>query len=140
MSIQPYLFFDGRCEEAVAFYRDALGAEVEMMMRYREAPDAPPPGAHAGFGEKIIHASLRFGETVLMLSDDCMAHPKFQGFALSIDVPDAGAAERKFKALADGGQVTMPLGKTFFSPCFGMVEDRFGVSWMVIVPMPCPES
>lgn len=139
MAIQPYLFFDGRCEEAVVFYRDALGAEVEMMMRYRDAPDTPP-GAHADFGDKIIHASLKLGDTVLMLSDDCMAHPKFQGFALSIDVPDANAAATKFKALSDGGKVTMPLGETFFSPCFGMVEDRFGVSWMVIVSMPCPES
>jgi PhnB protein len=134
MPVQPYLFFDGRCEEAVEFYRKALGGEVEMLMRYKDSPDPRPRGAHAGYDDKIIHASLRIGEASVMMSDDCMEHPSFQGFSLSLSVADEKDAARKFNALADGGRVLMPLGKTFFSPCFGMVADRFGVSWMVIVP------
>jgi len=133
MPVQPYLFFDGRCEEAVEFYRKALGGEVEMLMRYKDSPD-PPPGAHTGYDDKIIHASLRLGDGSVMMSDDCMGHPNFQGFSLALAVADEQEAARKFNALADGGKVLMPLGKTFFSPCFGMVADRFGVSWMVIVP------
>ncbi len=136
MLVQPYLFFDGRCEEAVEFYRKALGGEVEMLMRYKDSPDPPPPGAHAGYDDKIIHASPRIGDASVMMSDDCMGHPSFQGFSLSLAAADEKEAARKFNALADGGKVLMPLGKTFFSSCFGMVADRFGVSWMVIVPAP----
>lgn len=135
MTIQPYLFFDGRCEEAIEFYRKALGAQVEMLMRYKESPEPPPPGmVPPGSENKVMHASLRIGDSVVMASDDCAGHPQFQGFSLSITVPDAATADRVFNALADGGQVQMPLGKTFFSPRFGMVADRFGVGWMVIVP------
>ncbi|MDJ1160087.1 VOC family protein [Chelatococcus sp. SYSU_G07232] len=136
MVVQPYLFFDGRCAEAVEFYRNALGAEVTMLMRNKEAPEAPPPGMlPPGSEDKIMHASLRIGETTVMASDGrCTGQPSFQGFSLSISVPNEAEADRVFAALADGGQVQMPLGKTFFSPRFGMVADRFGVSWMVIVP------
>lgn len=133
MSIQPYLFFDGRCEEAVEFYRQALGAEVEMLMRYKDSPDPLPPGVHAGYGDKVVHASLRLGDASVLMADDCMGHPSFQGFSLSLTVADEKEAGRKFQALAAGGEVQMPLGKTFFSPCFGMVRDRFGMAWMVIV-------
>ncbi len=136
MQVQPYLFFDGRCEEAVEFYRRALGAEVEMLMRYRESPDPPPPGMVApGSEDKVMHASLRIGESVVMASDECSigAQPTFDGFSLSISVADAAEAKRRFDALADGGKVTMPLGRTFWSPCFGMLTDRFGVGWMVSV-------
>jgi PhnB protein len=138
MQIQPYLFFDGRCEEAVEFYRRALGAEVEMLMRYNESPEPPPPGAVApGSEEKVMHASLRIGETTVMASDgSCQGQPDFQGFSLSIAVPDVAQAERVFQALAEGGQVQMPLAETFWSPAFGMVADRFGVSWMVNVVRP----
>lgn len=140
MPIEPYLFFEGRCEEAIAFYRDALGAEVEMLMRYRESPEAPDPSCvPPGAGDKVMHASLRIGGSVLMLSDgSCSGQPGFQGFSLSLAPPDAAAAERLFTALADGGQVQMPLGETFWSPCFGMVVDRFGVSWMLNVAGPAP--
>lgn len=136
MLIQPYLFYEGRCDEAIAFYRDALGAETEMVVRYSEAPDAPPPGTlPPGSENKIMHASLRIGESVMMLSDGfCQGGEAFEGFSLSLSARDAAEADRIFTALADGGRVKMPLGKTFFSPCFGMVADRFGVSWMVIVP------
>jgi PhnB protein len=135
MQLQPYLFFNGRCEEAIEFYRKALGAEVDMLMRYNESPDPPPPGViPAGWENKVMHASLRIGGAVLMASDGCgEGPPSFQGFSLSLSVPDEATADRLFAALGDGGQVQMPLGRTFFSPRFGMVADRYGVSWMIIV-------
>ena len=133
MQVQPYLLFDGRCEEAIEFYRSALGAEVTMLMRNKESPEPPPPGMlPAGSENKILHASLRIGDSVVMASDGhCQGKPRFEGFSLSITVPDTATADRLFNALANGGQVQMPLAKTFFSPRFGMVADRFGVSWMV---------
>src|SRR5215468_820922 len=137
MLVQPYLFFDGRCEEAIEFYRKAIGAEVEMLMRYKECPDpqggSVPPGAE----NKVMHSCLKIGEARVMASDGhCQGKPNFQGFSLSLSVPDEAAADRAFKALGDGGQVQVPLTKTFFSPRFGMVADRFGVGWMVIVQPP----
>lgn len=133
--LQPYLFFEGRCEEAVEFYRRALGAQVMMMMRYKESPDShSPDGLAPGSGDKIMHATFRVGNVTVMASDGCCAgKPAFQGFSLSLTVPTATEAERLFAALADGGKVQMPLAKTFFSPCFGMVADRFGVPWMIHV-------
>ena len=130
--VQPYLFFEGRCEEALAFYRGALGAEVTMLMRFKESPD---PGMVApGTGDNVMHASFRIGDTTVMASDGrCLGQPSFQGFSLSLTVSDDAKAERVFAALGDGGQVQMPLTKTFFSSRFGMVADRFGVSWMVYV-------
>jgi len=135
MSIQPYLFFDGRCEEAIEFYRRALGAEVTMLMRYRESPEKPSPGCvPPGSEDKVMHASLKIGAAVVMASDGaCRGAPRFEGFSLSLTVANETEAERVFAALGEGGQVRMPLGKTFFSPRFGMVADRFGVGWMVIV-------
>ena len=132
MQVQPYLFYEGRCEEALAFYRGALGAEVTMLMRFKESPD---PGMVApGTGDKVMHASFRIGETTVLASDGrCQGPASFQGFALSLTVPNEAEAERLFGALGDGGQVQMPMTKTFFSPRFGMVADRFGVSWMVYV-------
>lgn len=136
MLIQPYLFFDGRAEEAAEFYRSKLGAEVTMLMRYKESPDPVPSDMVApGSEEKVMHMSLRIGDTTVMASDGgCGGHASFQGFALTLTVADEAEAERMFAALSDGGTVQMPLGKTFFSPRFGMVADRFGVAWMVIVP------
>jgi PhnB protein len=132
MQVQPYLFFEGRCEEAVEFYRRALGAEVEMLMRFKDSPE--PTMAPPGAGDKVMHMSLRIGETTVLASDGrCQGQPGFQGFSLSLTVPNEAEAERLFAALADGGQVQMPLTKTFFSPRFGMVADRFGVSWMIYV-------
>lgn len=135
MLIQPYLFFNGRCEEAIDFYRHALGAEVNMLLRYKDGPE-PGPG-HAlppGSGDKVMHASLRIGGTTLMASDGfCSGKIDFQGFSLSLGVPDEASAGRMFGALAECGQVRQPLSKTFFSPSFGMVVDRFGVPWMVVV-------
>lgn len=136
MQVQPYLFFEGRCEEAIAFYREALGAEVLMLMRYKDSPEPPPPDRVApGLEHRIMHASLRIGETTVMASDgSCQGEPDFRGFSLSLTAADAAAAGKLFTALADGGQVLMPLARTFFSPCFGMLTDRYGVGWMVIVP------
>jgi PhnB protein len=135
MQIQSYLFFDGRCEEALEYYRKALGAELVMLMRYKESPEPPPPGQlPPGSENKVMHASLRIGDSVVLASDGhCQGKPSFQGFSLSLTVPDEARANQFFAALADGGQVQMPLAKTFFSPRFGMVADRFGVSWMVYV-------
>ena len=135
MSVTPYLFFDGRCEEAIEFYKKTLGAEVGMMMRFKEAPEPHQPGmCPPGSENKIMHASLRIDGASIMASDGrAQGKPKFEGFALSISPKDEADAERVFKALADGGQVQMPLGKTFFAKSFGMVADRFGVGWMIIV-------
>ncbi len=135
MQIQPYLFFEGRCEEALEFYRQALDAQVEMLMRFKESPEAPPPGAVApGSEDKVMHASFRVGDSTLMASDGgCTGRSGFQGITLSLNLGDIGEAERRFAALAEGGEVQMPLGATFWSPAFGMVIDRFGVSWMVNV-------
>jgi PhnB protein len=135
MQVQPYLFFDGRCEEAIEFYRRTLGAEVRMLMRFKDSPEPQAPGVcPSGAGDKVMHASVRIGETTVMASDGrCLGRPSFQGFSLSLTVPDDAEAGRVFAALGDGGQVQMPLGKTFFSSRFGMVADRFGVSWMIIV-------
>ncbi len=134
MKVQPYLFFDGRCEEAIDFYKRALGAEVLMLMRFRESPDPPPPGmVPPGSENKIMHASLRIGETEVMASDGmCAGKPEFKGVTLSLSASNEAEADRLFNALAEGGQVQMPIGKTFFSPRFGMVADRFGVSWMIL--------
>jgi len=137
MQVTPYLSFEGRCEEALEFYRSALGAEVVDVSRYKDFPaamegcgDRLPPGSEA----KVMHSSLKIGETLLMATDGlCSGKPKFEGISLSVKADDAAEADRLFNALADGGQVQMPLGETFFSPRFGMVADRFGVSWMVIV-------
>jgi PhnB protein len=135
MQIEPYLFFNGRCEEAIEFYCSALGAEVTVLMRYKESPDPIEPGMiPPGSDDKVMHATLRIGETQIMVSDgDCSGQPGFQGFSLSIAVADEAEADRVFAALAEGGQVQMPLGKTFWSPRFGMLADRFGMSWMVSV-------
>jgi PhnB protein len=132
MQLQPYLVFEGRCEEAIELYKKVLGAKVEMLMRFKEAPEGPPPAP--ANRDKIMHASLKIGEATVMASDGRMqGKPAFQGFALSLDLKTRQEAERVFNALAEGGQVQMPLGKTFFASAFGMLADRFGVSWMVIV-------
>jgi PhnB protein len=132
--IEPYLFFGGRCEEALEFYRTVLGAEVEMLMRFKDAPEPMPPGAlPLGFENKIMHASVRFGGSRIMASDGTEDGGKFEGFSLSLAVSTDAEAERVFDALAEGGSVGMPLAKTFWSPKFGMLTDRFGVSWMVSV-------
>ena len=135
MQVQPYLFFDGRCEEAIEFYRRALGAQVTMLMRHKDSPEPPPPGMlPPGSENKVMHATLTIGDTGVNVSDGrCSGRPSFQGFSLSLTVPDAATADGVFAALSDGGQVQMPLTKTFWSPRFGMVTDRFGVGWMVNV-------
>ena len=132
MTVQPYLFFDGRCDEALEFYRKTLGAKDVQISRFKENPD--PQAAMPGVDpNKVMHASFRVGDTTVMASDGmCHGRPSFQGFSLSLSVPTASDADRLFAALSNGGKVQMPLAKTFFSPKFGMVADKFGVSWMVI--------
>jgi PhnB protein len=137
MQVQSYLFFNGRTEEALEFYRSKLGAEVLMMMRFKDSPEPSQEGcAGPGAADKIMHSSFRIGDTEVMASDGM--HPdgktNFQGFSLALTARDEAEAGRLFTALADGGQVQMPLGKTFFSPSFGVLTDRFGISWMVVVP------
>ncbi|HYP15737.1 MAG TPA: VOC family protein [Opitutus sp.] len=130
--VQPYLFFGGRCEEALEFYRAKLGAEVGMLMRFKDNPDPMPDGMlPAGFENKVMHAEVRIGSTTVMASDGCEAGEGFSGFSLSLTAPSQEEAKRAFEALAEGGKVTMPLGKTFWSPLFGMLTDRFGMAWMV---------
>jgi PhnB protein len=138
MHVQPYLFFDGRCEEALEFYQSTLGAELVMLMRFRDSPDPLPPGmVPPGSEGKVMHASFRVGDTDVLASDGrCGGRPSFQGMSLSLTVPDEATADRLFAALGEGGQVQMPIGKTFFSPRFGIVADRFGVSWMVVADSP----
>jgi len=135
MIVQPYLFFDGHCEEAIEFYRKALGAEVVVLMRFKDTPEPHQPGmVPPGAENNVMHASLRIGDTIVLASDGrCQGQPSFQGFALSLSAPADAEAERLFAALSDGGQVQMPMTKTFFSSRFGMVADRFGISWMIIV-------
>jgi PhnB protein len=133
-TIQPYLMFGGRCEEAVTFYRAALGAQADTLMRYKDSPEPLPPGmVPAGWENKIMHATLRVSGTTFMASDGCEPGLSFAGFSLHLCVPTTEEAGRVFTALADGGRVRMPLNKTFWSPCFGMLADRFGVGWMVSV-------
>ena len=132
MQVQPYLFFDGRCDEALEFYKTAIDAKVEMLMRFKDAPDQSmiSPGSH----HKVMHAAVRVGDTQVLVSDGrCLGKPNFQGFALTITAPDAAEGERRFNALAEGGQVQMPLAETFFASRFGMVADKFGVGWMILV-------
>jgi PhnB protein len=135
MRVEPYLFFNGRCEEAVEFYKKALGAEVAMLMRFKDSPEPHAPGMlPPGSENKVMHVSFRVGDTTVMASDGfCKGQTDFQGLSLSLTVSNETEADRVFAALADGGQVQMPLNKTFWSPRFGMVTDRFGLGWMVTV-------
>jgi PhnB protein len=133
MTIQPYLFFEGRAEEAIEFYRTSLGAEVVMLSRMKDAPESGMP-LPPGSGDKIMHASITIHGSSIMISDGmCSQDASFKGFSLSLTVADEAEARRLFTPLTEGGEVRMPLGPTFFSPCFGMAVDRFGVSWMVYV-------
>lgn len=139
MQIQPYLFFEGRCEEAIAFYRQALGAEQVMLMRYADGPGdgAACPGGVPPPADKVMHACMQVGTTQLMMSDGfCSGKPEFKGFSLSLSTTEDAEARRLFDALADGGQVQQALSATFFASSFGMLSDRFGVSWMVVVARP----
>jgi PhnB protein len=135
MSVQPYLNFDGRCEEALEFYRGALGAEVTALMRFKDSPEPHGPGmVPPGADNKVMHASFRVGDATVMASDcHCGGRPNFQGFSLSLTLPSVAEAERRFAALAESGNVQMPLSKTFFAASFGVVTDRFGVPWMIYV-------
>jgi PhnB protein len=133
MEIQPYLFFDGRCDEAIEFYKKAVGAEVQMLMRFKDNPDKNAMTA-PGAGDKVMHGRLQIGDGVVLVSDgNSQNNPKFDGFALSLTIDSEAEADRYFNALADGGKVQQPLTRTFFSPRFGMLADRFGVMWMVYV-------
>lgn len=138
MQVQPYLFFDGRCDEAIEFYKRVLGAKVQMLMRFKEAPDQSmlKPGSE----NKVMHSALQIGDTTVMASDGhCNGKPTFDGFSLSVDASSDAEAKRIFTALAEGGQIRMPMDKTFFASSFGMCADKFGVGWMVIVPLPMPK-
>jgi PhnB protein len=135
MPIEPYLFFDGRCEEAIEFYKKALGAKVEMLLRFKDSPEPHPPGMlPPGSENKVMHSCLRIGDSTILASDGhCQGKAAFQGFSLSITVSSESDAQHTFGALSEGGQVQMPLTKTFVSPSFGMLTDKFGVGWMVYV-------
>ena len=138
MQAQPYLFFNGKTEEALEFYKQALGAKVEMMMRFSEAPEKPQPGmVPPGSENKIMHAAFKVGDTQIMASDGhCNGKPSFQGFGLALNAANDAEADKLFNAVGKGGQVQVPLGKTFFASKFGMVTDKFGVLWMVMAERP----
>ncbi len=143
--IQPYLIFDGKCEEAIEFYKRALGAKVQMLMRVKDSPEPPPADCPPMDGNRIMHAEIQVGQTVVMCSDGRdTGIPKFDGFTLSLTLSDEADAKPAFNALAEGGRVEMPLTRTFYSPSFGMVVDRFGVMWMVYAKpsgdMPSPHK
>ncbi|HZR77848.1 MAG TPA: VOC family protein [Chthoniobacterales bacterium] len=132
-TVQPYLFFGGRCEEALEFYRKAIGAEIVTLRRFKEAPE-PVPGLPDCFNDKVMHAMVRIGESMWMASDgQCEGNPNFEGFSLSLTVPNESEADRLFAALSQDGLVVMPLEKTFWTSKFGIVQDRFGVSWMISI-------
>jgi PhnB protein len=134
MPVTPYLMFNGRCEEALDFYKKTIGAEVGMMMRFKDSPEPPPPGCAPVDGNKVMHSAFQIGGATVMASDGmAQGGPKFEGFSLTLHAKDEPEADRLFAGLADGGQVQMPLGKTFFAKRFGVVADKFGMSWMVIV-------
>jgi PhnB protein len=133
-TLQPYLFFSGRCEEALEFYRSAIGAEVLMLMRYNESPDPTPPGMlPPGYENKVMHSTVKVGQTTFMASDGCETALNFSGFKVALAYQTEAEAQAAFHGLSAGGQIEMPLMKTFWSPCFGMLTDRFGVAWMVTV-------
>ena len=132
MQVQPYLFFNGRCEEALQFYGKAVGAKVEMLMRFKDSPEPQPPGMQVP-ADKVMHACVRIGDTAVMASDGmCNGTSSFQGFSLSLNARDDAEARRLFAALSEGGEVQMPLSPSFFASSFGMLTDRFGVGWMVV--------
>lgn len=134
VAITPYLFFAGRCEEALEFYRVAIDASIDMVMRFNESPEPVPAGMlQEGFESKVMHATFHVGSTTMMASDGCDDKTKFDGFRLALTPENEADARRYFDALAAGGSVQMPLSKTFYSPCYGMVTDRFGIGWMVMV-------
>jgi len=130
--VQPYLFFGGRCQEAIDFYSKALNAKIDMVMLFKDSPQPPPPGVlQPGFEDKVMHASFRIGDNVIMASDGCTDDAGFKGFSLSLTLPSAVEVENAFAALSEGGNVNMALAKTFWSPLYGMLIDRFGISWML---------
>ncbi len=132
MNVQPYLFFDGKCDEAIAFYKNAVGANPTMLMRFKDAPDKSM--ITAGTENKVMHAQVEIGDAKVLMSDGrCQGKTNFQGFSLAISARSEAEADKMFGALAEGGQVTMPMAKTFFSPRFGMLTDKFGVGWMILV-------
>ena len=131
MQVQPYLFFDGRCDEALEFYKNAVGAKVGMLMRFKDAPEQTQ--CNPGSENKVMHASFEIGDTMVLASDGRNSgQPKFDGFSLAVSANSEAEVEQMFNALGEGGQVTLPLTKTFFSPKFGMLADKFGVHWMIM--------
>jgi PhnB protein len=133
MNVQPYVFFDGKCEEALEFYKGAVGAKVDMMMRFKEAPAEMQGQMSPGSKDKVMHAAFKIGDTQILASDgECQGKPNFQGFSLTINAANDAEADKLFAALGKGGKVTMPMSETFFASRFGMLADKFGVNWMVI--------
>ena len=141
MHIQPYLYFDGRCDEAIDFYREALGAEVLMLMRFRDAPAGAECGGAAPPPDKVMHACLQIGDSQVLCSDGfATGHPEFKGVSLSLNAADDAQARQLFDALAENGQVQMPLSESFFASSFGMVTDRLGVEWIIVVANAAPDA
>jgi PhnB protein len=136
MQVTPYLYFNGRCEEALSFYQQTIGARVECQMRFSDCPgELDPNMVPPGTEHRIMHAAFKLGETTIFAADGCAsAEMKPAGFGLSLQTPDVAEAEQLFNALAWEGEVRMAMTKTFFSPSFGIVVDKFGVNWLIYVP------
>jgi len=133
MNVQPYVFFDGKCEEALEFYKSAVGAKVDMVMRFKEAPPEMQTQMSPGSKDKVMHAAFKIGDTQILASDgQCNGKPNFQGFSLTINAANDAEADKLFAALGKGGTVTQPMSETFFASRFGMLADKFGVNWMVL--------
>jgi PhnB protein len=134
MQIDPYLNFNGNCEEAFHFYEKALGGKIEMLLKYNQAPAGGGP-TPPGFENKVMHVRLSVGQQIIMASDAPPGHfSPMQGFNVSLMFDDKAQAERVFNALADKGKVMMPFAQTFWAEGFGMLTDRFGTPWMVNCP------
>jgi len=134
MNVQTYLFFDGRCEEAIEFYKAVFGADLLYSMRFREGP---PNLVTAENEEKIFHATMRFGETVINLSDDLkQERGSFGGFAILAHLDNDASAEEAFESLQEGGRVGMPIQEVFWASRYGIVTDRFGVTWKIQAGQP----
>ncbi|MCB1852433.1 MAG: VOC family protein [Gammaproteobacteria bacterium] len=137
--VNNYLFFSGRCEEALDYYCRHLGARIELLFRFGDSPEPIPEGAiPPDFDNKVMHAEFTLGDTRLFASDGCSINGPVGGFSLALTLTVEEAVRRAFTALADGGSIVMPLEPTFWSPLYGQVNDRFGISWMVMMPGQSP--
>lgn len=132
---KPYLYLSGQCDEALAFYQQHLGATISMLIRFNESPKPLPTDLPDGYEDKVMHCEFSVGDMSIMASDGCKESTgEFRGFSLTLTIADEAYARQAFQALSEGGEVNMPLSETFWSPLYGQVTDKFGISWMIMLP------